>query len=48
MHISIADFCFSQLKSMGKEVVLKKDLELKPEDIKDKDILISLGKYYLF
>jgi len=30
---------------MGKEVVLKKDLELMPEDIKDKDILISLGNY---
>jgi hypothetical protein len=29
---------------MGKEVVMKKDLDLRPEDVKDKDILISLGK----
>jgi hypothetical protein len=33
---------------MGKEVTMKKDLELKPEDTKDKDILITLGKYKLF
>lgn len=33
---------------MGKEVVLKKDLELRPEDVKDKDILISLGKISFF
>lgn len=31
---------------MGKEVLMKKDLELRPEDIKDKDILISLGKNF--
>lgn len=43
MHISIADFCYHQLKSMGKDVVMKKDLELKDTDIKDKDLLISLG-----
>lgn len=29
---------------MGKEVIMKKDLELKPNDIKDMDVLISLGK----
>jgi hypothetical protein len=29
---------------MGKDAIMKKDLDLKPEDIKDKDILISLGK----
>jgi len=29
---------------MGKDVILKKDLELKEDDVKDKDILISLGK----
>jgi hypothetical protein len=29
---------------MGKDVVMKKDLELKDEDIKDRDLLISLGK----
>lgn len=28
---------------MGKEVIMKKDLEVQPEDVKDKDILISLG-----
>lgn len=28
---------------MGKDVTMMKDLELKPEDIEDKDILISLG-----
>jgi len=28
---------------MGKDVVMKKDLELKDTDIKDKDLLISLG-----
>jgi len=28
---------------MGKDAIMKKDLDLKPEDIKDKDILISLG-----
>lgn len=43
MHISIADFCFHQLKSMGKDVIMKKDLELNDTDIKDKDLLISLG-----
>ncbi len=43
VHISIADFCFHQLKSMGKDVIMKKDLELKDTDIKDKDLLISLG-----
>ena len=43
VHISIADFCYHQLKSMGKDVVMKKDLELKDTDIKDKDLLISLG-----
>ena len=44
VHISIADFCFRQLKLMGKDVVMKKDLELGPEDIQDRDLLISLGK----
>lgn len=29
---------------MGKEVIMKKDLDLQPEDVKDKDVLISLGK----
>jgi len=43
VHISIADFCYHQLKSMGKDVIMKKDLELKDTDIKDKDLLISLG-----
>ena len=47
MHISIADFCFQQLKAMGKDVVMKKDLELMPEDIKDRDLLISLGRCHL-
>jgi hypothetical protein len=28
---------------MGKEVIMKKDLEVQPDDVKDKDILISLG-----
>ena len=28
---------------MGKDVELIKDLDLKPEDIENKDILISLG-----
>ena len=45
VHITIADFCYEQLKRMGKDVTLKKDLELKAEDINDKDILISLGKF---
>lgn len=31
---------------MGKDAVMKKDLELKPEDIKGKDVLISLGKIF--
>lgn len=44
MHISIADFCFKQLKLMGKDVIMKKDLELNQEDICDRDLLISLGK----
>jgi hypothetical protein len=48
VHISIADFCFNQLKSMGKDVVMKKDLELSSTDIENKDLLISLGKYFLF
>lgn len=43
MHISIADVCYQQLKSMGKDVVMKKDLELKDTDIQGKDLLISLG-----
>ena len=29
---------------MGKEVIMKKDLELQPSDVVDKDLLISLGK----
>ena len=44
MHISIADFCYHQLKAMGKDVVMKKDLELNSTDIHDRDLLISLGK----
>ena len=44
VHISIADFCYQQLRQMGKDVIIKKDLELRPDDVKDKDILISLGK----
>ena len=32
---------------MGKDVVMKKALELKAEDIGDRDLLISLGIYYL-
>lgn len=31
---------------MGKDVILKKDLELREEDIKDKELLVSLGKGY--
>ena len=45
VHISIADFCYQQLKTMGKDVVMKKDLELKDTDIQDKDLLISLGMF---
>ncbi len=45
VHNSIADFCHKQLKIMGKDVELKKDLELRPEDITGKDILISLGNF---
>ena len=44
VHISIADFCFHQLKSMGKDVIMRKDLELANTDIKDRDLLISLGR----
>jgi hypothetical protein len=29
---------------MGKEAIMLKDLELKPEDVEGKDLLISLGK----
>lgn len=47
MHISVADFCLKQLQSMGKDVLMLKDLELKPEHLKDKDILISLGMFSL-
>lgn len=43
MHISVADFCFQQLRAMGKDVIMKKDLELKQSDIQDRDLLISLG-----
>ena len=32
---------------MGKNVVMKKDLELSQEDINDRDLLISLGKAIL-
>lgn len=42
--MSIADFCYESLRKMGKDVTLKKDLELKPEDINGQDILMSLGK----
>lgn len=31
---------------MGKDAVMKKDLELKPEDVEGKDVLISLGKIF--
>jgi hypothetical protein len=44
VHISIADFCYHQLKSMGKDVIMRKDLELSSTDIHDRDLLISLGK----
>jgi hypothetical protein len=43
VHISIADFCYQQLKSMGKDVIMRKDLELSSTDIHDRDLLISLG-----
>jgi NAD kinase len=33
---------------MGKDVVMKKDLELKDTDIKDKDLLISLGMLSIY
>lgn len=33
---------------MGKDVTMKKDLELRPEDVKDKDVLISLGRLFEF
>jgi hypothetical protein len=29
---------------MGKEAIMLKDLELKPEHVEGKDLLISLGK----
>lgn len=48
MHISIADFCYQQLKAMGKDVIMRKDLELSQTDIKDRDLLISLGKLLQF
>lgn len=47
VHISVADFCLKQLQSMGKDVILLKDLELRPEHLKDKDMLISLGNFSL-
>ena len=43
VHISVADFCLKQLQKMGKDVIMLKDLEVKPEDIVGKDLLISLG-----
>jgi hypothetical protein len=30
VHISIADFCFNTLRSMGKDVIMKKDLDVQP------------------
>jgi len=44
IHIAKAAFCEQYLRSKGMHVVMKKDLELQPEDIEDKDILIALGK----
>ena len=32
---------------MGKDVVMMKDLDLKPEHVKDIDMLISLGNFNL-
>jgi hypothetical protein len=43
VHISVADFSFQQLRAMGKDVIMKKDLELTQADIQDRDLLISLG-----
>ena len=45
IHITVADLCYQKLKSMGKQVVMKKDIEVKEEDIKHKDLLISIGIY---
>jgi NAD kinase len=33
---------------MGKDVIMKKDLELKDSDISDRDLLISLGNYNVY
>lgn len=44
IHLSVAQHCYDHLIKMGKDVTFKKDLELKAEDIKGQDILISLGK----
>lgn len=43
VHHAIADLCHEQLLKMGKEAVMKRDLDMVPEDIENKDMMISLG-----
>ena len=47
VHHAIADLCHEQLLKMGKDAVMKRDLDMLPEDIQNKDMMISLGTLYI-
>lgn len=43
IHIKVAESVHEQVQAVAKEATFKRDLDLTPEDFKDKDLVLSLG-----
>jgi NAD+ kinase len=43
IHITVADAIIEKVKSSGRDVRVKRDYQLIPEDFEDRDVIFSLG-----
>ena len=43
IHITVADAIIEKVKSTGRDVRVKRDYQLIPEDFEDRDVIFSLG-----
>jgi hypothetical protein len=46
IHHSVVETFYSQVKRMGMKATIKKENDLVPEDIKGRDLCISIGNYH--
>ena len=47
MHHQVIESFYKWMNQMGINAVIKKEEDIVPDDIKDKDLCLSIGKYRL-